>query len=927
MATPSLDLAMHIRTDLDQAVKDVDALISAMADVKGAGQNAAQGLNAAAGAASKNSSAAQANATASKSAATAQAALANATQTAAAVQKRAGISAAQHAMAMRQLPMQITDIVTGLASGQSVWMVAIQQGGQLKDSFGGVAPAARALLGAINPLTIGVTAGAAAFGAIGVAMYQGYQESRAFERATIATGYAAGVTAGQLSEVANSVGEATGKFGDADNALLQLAESGKFSGETLSAATQAAVNLSTLTGDSIEDSTAKIIKLADAPGKMLAELNQQYHFLSATVYAHVRALEEQGRGEDAARVAVEEFGRVHEERVKEAEARAGLLESTWKALGKTISSIWSSMKDVGRTDAEYRLQAAKQALSDASMRASARGMPFNPSRYQAEIDAAEKVVEAERRAALIRSGLQKAEDHEIKASEESRKQAGKDREAAEHSWDQRAIGDLDKKAKLEEKIKQIRREGALLKKSDAEIETQISQARARYAESLAGGRKRGDKSDAQKAEEAAQREIENLIKQAAMLGLVADGERRVSFEAQARYEIEQGAFRISSAKVQQELIAAAKAADVAQKKREETEKQARAEEDAQRAYERLRNELQTPVEAAISDVTKQIELLNDRLFKGKIDAAEYNMQLAKLGQQALTPLPDFKGELYQYGIGDPEAGRMEDMHSQLQSGYDLRKQIINTALAQENADKERWRKQDEELEEQHQAALSNLAIAENQMRLTQISGAFGSMAQIAKAFGGEQSKTYQAMFALSKGFAVAQAAVALAQNVAEASKLGWPANIPAIAAALAQGAQIAQLLSGANFSPGGYATGGYTGPGGKYEPAGIVHRGEGVLSQEDIRALGGPGGFHALRSAIHNGFAEGGMVMPTARAEPFGRMAEPGGAQGTTVANRMRVYVLNNEDQLAERLANHPRMEKAVVAIAGQNGKAISANW
>src|SRR5690606_25958809 len=49
--------------------------------------------------------------------------------------KAGAISAGQYSMAMRQLPMQITDVVTGLISGQPAYMVAIQQGGQLRDSF------------------------------------------------------------------------------------------------------------------------------------------------------------------------------------------------------------------------------------------------------------------------------------------------------------------------------------------------------------------------------------------------------------------------------------------------------------------------------------------------------------------------------------------------------------------------------------------------------------------------------------------------------------------------------------------------------------------------------------------------------------------------------------------------------------------------
>ena len=64
----------------------------------------------------------------------------------------AGISAGQYKMAMRQLPAQITDVVTSLASGMPVWLVAIQQGGQIKDSFGGIGNTFKVLLSYINPL-------------------------------------------------------------------------------------------------------------------------------------------------------------------------------------------------------------------------------------------------------------------------------------------------------------------------------------------------------------------------------------------------------------------------------------------------------------------------------------------------------------------------------------------------------------------------------------------------------------------------------------------------------------------------------------------------------------------------------------------------------------------------------------------------------
>lgn len=70
----------------------------------------------------------------------------------------------------------------------------------------------------------------------------------------------------------------------------------------------------------------------------------------------------------------------------------------------------------------------------------------------------------------------------------------------------------------------------------------------------------------------------------------------------------------------------------------------------------------------------------------------------------------------------------------------------------------------------------------------------------------------------------------------------------------------------------GFSLGGYTGDGGKFEPAGIVHKGEGVLNQDEIRKLGGEPGFNAFRAILQKGHFSGGMagkpVMPPVATTP-----------------------------------------------------------
>lgn len=92
------------------------------------------------------------------------------------VMKGATLTSGQYRQAMRQLPMQMTDVVTSLASGMPPWLVAIQQGGQIKDSFGGFGNSLKAITSLITPWKVAMVGGAGALAAFGVAAYQGSKE-------------------------------------------------------------------------------------------------------------------------------------------------------------------------------------------------------------------------------------------------------------------------------------------------------------------------------------------------------------------------------------------------------------------------------------------------------------------------------------------------------------------------------------------------------------------------------------------------------------------------------------------------------------------------------------------------------------------------------------------------------------------------------
>jgi hypothetical protein len=87
-------------------------------------------------------------------------------------------------------------------------------------------------------------------------------------------------------------------------------------------------------------------------------------------------------------------------------------------------------------------------------------------------------------------------------------------------------------------------------------------------------------------------------------------------------------------------------------------------------------------------------------------------------------------------------------------------------------------------------------------------GLFGNLAQVAKNAGGEQSKTYRALFAMQKAFGIASATASMATGFGKAMELGWPAGIPAGIAAMGHGARALSMLNSTNFS-GAYDRGGY----------------------------------------------------------------------------------------------------------------------
>lgn len=262
--------------------------------------------------------------------------------------QRTGNTAKQTAFALRQLPAQFSDIVISLQAGQNPLQVFLQQGSQIKDSFGGVGPAlretARYALGLVNPFTLG----AAAVAALVYGYNAGSKEAQAFNAALITTGNYAGTTAGNLAAMAAEISKVKGTQGQASAALVEFARAGVFGADQLQKMAGAAVAWESATGQAVSETVAQFKRLQAEPAVASAKLNEQYNYLTASVYAQIAALVEQGKESEAAKLATETYADVMSQRAKDIEGNLNVIGEAWKYVTEQSQKAIDAIKDIGR---------------------------------------------------------------------------------------------------------------------------------------------------------------------------------------------------------------------------------------------------------------------------------------------------------------------------------------------------------------------------------------------------------------------------------------------------------------------------------------------------------------------------------------------------------------------------------------------------
>ncbi|HCI6083173.1 TPA: phage tail length tape measure family protein [Klebsiella pneumoniae] len=667
---------------------------------------------------------------------------------------KTGQSAAQTAYAMRMIPAQMTDIVVGLSTGQSPFMVLMQQGGQLKDMFGGIIPAIKGVstyvMGLVNPFTV-------AAGAVGLLTYAVYQNRLDIEAATkIAT-------------------ESLGTNGDAAErlALNMVAISDK-----TGLAIEDVGNMFITTNDGASEAVNKLIDVGfsyDEARQKVSQYKDSANFtaLNADIDMHRREILKIGDSWTAAAIKVKNYYTAAD-KGKQNVALGGAIDPTMRFIGQAID-----------------LQSTMNALTIQGNKAVADSVDWINKEYLA----ADRVAGAEAR-------LKEAREQSRKIAFSGNKEA-------------------------------IEQANALIAVREKELE-----------QAKKAGQPKTHKGKAY-TEDAATRLLDQINQQTAALQSQLDASDKLNSATQARVKFEQ---QITDLKSKTQLTADQKSILSRSDEILQAYKQQEALQNSVKTlddYRKMQEQVKTKDERTNDLLKTRLELLEKAKATGQLKPGEYEKTRADIYQNTDMQLPSTVRNVV--GNLTPTGGRLsgtfEGMQGQINE-YDQAQQELQRWLA---AQEEAYAKAGE-ITAEGEARMTSIrqrAADANQVieaqKNTIISAAtqslFDSTADIMRTGFGEQSAIYKVAFAASKAFAIADSMVKIQQAIASgAVSAPYPANIIAMASIAAQTASIVsniQAVSGV-----GFASGGYTGPGGKYQPAGIVHKGEYVFDQASTNRIG-----------------------------------------------------------------------------------------
>jgi hypothetical protein len=391
-------------------------------------------------------------------------------------QTRTGASTAQVANAMRMVPAQLSDIAVQLAGGQSPFMVLMQQGSQLRDSFGSVPATLRgvgqSLLGLVNPYTVA----AAAAGALAYAYNEGSKEADGYNRAIIMSGNAAGVSTNQLANYAAQISKTVGTQAQAAQALAALTSTGEVGAENLQRFGTVAVQVQKYVGRSIDETVKDFAELGKSPVEASLKLSESYHYLTAATYEQVKALQDQGKTEEAAEVAQKAYADAFADRAAKMKDSLGSIERAWMGAKDSAAQAWDMFLGVGRK------KSSAQALAEIQAQiALAKAPPITQGGDRGDNAAMRQAAAASNLPELLRK--EKEAQYQVDKEAWEAQQAGITEQLRKASleWDKVMEGTMSKADRLKLALKKVQEQGEAAGASDKAIQTAKNKVVQEYA--------------------------------------------------------------------------------------------------------------------------------------------------------------------------------------------------------------------------------------------------------------------------------------------------------------------------------------------------------------------------------------------------------------------------------------------------------------
>lgn len=266
--------------------------------------------------------------------------------------ERRGNSAKQDAAALRGLPAQFTDVVVSLQGGQAPLTVLLQQGGQVKDMFGGILPAIKAvgsaLLALVTPWTvvIGLLAG------VTYAFIAANSEITEFNKAAASSNNFSGVTTLAFQGLQKAVSDTVGTMSLAAETLTLLEKSGKVTADQFEAISVAAIKFSRVTGKAVSEIVDEFASLGKDPVQSVIALDEKYKFLTGSVYLQIAALQRQGDTLAATNLAQSEAARGVEAMADKILPNLSFVERAWKGVTDAVKGTRDAIINFGRESAD-----------------------------------------------------------------------------------------------------------------------------------------------------------------------------------------------------------------------------------------------------------------------------------------------------------------------------------------------------------------------------------------------------------------------------------------------------------------------------------------------------------------------------------------------------------------------------------------------